>query len=324
MNYYITFLILLFAWPVTMMAQPLKNSSSETENSPVVKADQSEITKADLIQPVLDRKYATGNFNNSLQQTFTEKPALALLSSAILPGSGQLINNNWIRGGIYAALEITSVYLVLEYNNRGQQGERRYKNYADQNWSVTQYAEWLVDYHENNTLENPALGALEEMLEEIEGPAFDTSIDWENIDIEILREVERKTPFITPDNVRNSNFSHILPGYGSQQYYELISKYYQYQAGWKDYYAFHESNETNPYRIAPSGNYSSPQFYEGADLARQFNSDYRFSKNIFLLLVANHVVSAFDSYFTFQLKQNRLQAATSMAPNKFVTLKYHF
>ncbi|CAN5230074.1 hypothetical protein BH23BAC3_BH23BAC3_10650 [soil metagenome] len=313
--------LLLGILPLTLFSQPLKSvavNSFQNENNLHV-----EISKADLIQPILSRSFSADQFDNSLQQRFTENPGFALLSSAILPGSGQMVNNNWIRGGLYAALELTSIYFIVEFRNRGNRGEQRYENFADQNWSVTQYAKWLVDYHDINGLSNSHLAELRNMVGGLE-PAFDTSVDWQNINIDILRNVERGTPYITPDANQTSNFSHILPGYGSQQYYELIAKYFQYQAGWSDYYQHHQANDTNPFRIGRAGDKASPLFFEGATLAEQFNEDFRVSKNFTMVLIANHVISAFDSYFTFQLKQNRLQATTSAVPSSYLQLTYHF
>ena len=318
---HVLILVALFFIPLFVVSQPLKSLSDTSLNE--AEQNRTEFTKADFVQPILSRNFSDDHFNNSLQRRFTETPGLALLSSAVLPGSGQMINGNWIRGGIYAALELTSIYMMVEYSNRGRRGEQRYENFADRNWSVTQYAQWLVEYHDENNLSNPHLDQLRSMVDGIE-PAFDTSIDWQNINIDILRDVERRTPFITPDAVQTSNFSHILPGYGSQQYYELIAKYYQYQAGWSDYYGYHQSNDTNPYRISRDGGKASPLFSEGISLAEQFNDDFRVSKNFTMVLIANHVISAFDSYFTFQVKQNRIEATTSIVPSNYIKLSYHF
>lgn len=281
------------------------------------------VSEADLIQPVLMRSLPQETSGSTLQETFTRNPGFGLLSSGVLPGSGQFINKNWIRGGIYAALELASIYVVLEYNNRGERGEERYENFADQNWSVTQYAKWIVDYHEANGLDNENLEPLRNMVEDLE-PAFNTEEDWNAIDIDVLRDAEKRTQFVTPDNLSNSNFSHSLPAYGSQQYYELISKYYQYQAGWRDYYGYHETNNSNPFLISREGNNASTMFFEGASMARNFNSNFRTSKNFTILLIANHIVSAFDSYFTFKLKQNRLEATTTMSPSQYLQLRFHF
>ncbi len=308
--------------PLTINSQPLKSLSElslQTEKQSI------EVSRADLIQPILARSYSSDQYDNSLQKRFTEKPGLALLSSAIVPGSGQMVNNSWIRGGLYAALELTSIYFIVEYRNRGNRGKQRYENFADQNWSVTQYAKWLVDYHDIHGLNNPHLDELRSMVEGIE-PAFDTSVDWQNIDIDKLRNVERNTPFITPDAQQTSNFSHILPGYGSQQYYELIAKYFQYQAGWSDYGYDPDDSNPNPdiFLISRNGDTASSMFFEGASLAERFNEDFRVSKNFTMVLIANHIISAFDSYFTFQLKQNRLEATTSIVPSSYLQLTYHF
>lgn len=307
--------------PLIICSQPL--ISNLEKNRQTKQKQNLSLSKSDLIQPILQQNQSGSTNETGIRRLFTEKPGLALLSSGLLPGSGQLVNKNWIRGGLYAALEAAAIYMVIEFDNRGDRGKRRYENYADQNWSVTQYAKWLVDYHDANGLDNSALENLRSMVQELE-PAFDTDIDWNNIDIDILRAVERQTRFVTPDNLSNSNFSHILPGYGSQQYYELISKYYQFQAGWQDYYGYHEANSTSPYIISRDGSYASDMFFRGASLADDFNNDLRTSKNFTLILIANHVLSAFDSFFTFKLKQNRIQATTSMAPSRYIQLKVDF
>ena len=310
-------LLVLFSFclPLLMDAQPIVAQEGQ-------KNDVS-ISKSDILPSTLVLVQNSPEFDSGIQKLFTEQPGLALLSSGVLPGSGQFVNKNWIRGSLYAALEVAALYMVVEFDNRGDRGKQRYENYADQNWSVTQYAKWMVEYHDVNGLDNPALEELRTMVAGLD-PAFDTSIDWNNIDIDILRAVERNARFVTPDALSNSTFSHILPGYGSQQYYELISKYYQFQAGWKDYFDYHETNSTSPFLIARDGSYASSMFFRGASLADEFNNDLRTSKNFRMVLIANHVLSAFDSFFTFKLKQNRIQATTSMAPSRYLQLNVNF
>lgn len=302
--------------PCFLLSQPVKEHTTAAFN---LSSETAKVSKNDIVRPVLLRNYSNDFYDTPLQRNFTQKPGLAFLSSAILPGSSQMINKNWIRGGIYAAVEVATVYLVVDLNNRGKKNQRRYNNFADQNWSVTQYAQWIVNYHDYNGIDNPHIESLRTMVEGIE-PAFDTSVDWQNIDINILRDVERNTPFISSDaqqNIGSTNFSHTLPAYGSQQYYELVSKYYQFQAGWRDY-------NTEQFFIDPTGSNASDMFIRGATLAGEFNSNFRLSKNLRILLVANHLVSAFDSFFTFKLKQSQIQATTSMSPASIVSLNYVF
>lgn len=307
-------IILAVGLPSLLMSQILEEHQQTEERF---------ITKENFITPVLERSISPENIRNNLQRTFTDQPGLALLSSAIIPGSGQAVNRNWIRAGFYVAIEAASIYFTLDYRNRGQRGERNYEQYVDQNWSVVQYANWIINYHEMNGLSNPYLADLKKMMNGTSA-SFDTSVDWNKVDLELLRNAERNTPYIVTDDFVANNFSHTLPGYGSQQYYELVSKYYQFQSGWNDYYGFHQSNNTSPYQIDRNGKGASPMFYDGVRQAQQFNDDFRFSKNLLSLLIANHFISAFDSYFTFKLKQKSITTTTSVIPGQQFQLRYNF
>ena len=261
--------------------------------------------------------------SSRLDQAFLETPALAFLSSGLMPGSAQATQKNWLRAGAFFLIEAASIYLVLDYQQRGTDRRNSYEAFADQNWSVVQYANWLVEYHDVNNLNNPNLDALRNLVEGLE-PAWNTTADWSAIDIQILRAVERNTPYVTTDNLYAANFSHILPAYGSQQYYELIAKYYQFQAGWRDYinsdwrdYYF----DYPVYQIDRSGGNASPLFFEGALLADQFNNDFRKAGTYTLLLIGNHIVSAFDAYFSYTLEKNRATLAAGVLPGRQLSLK---
>lgn len=301
---------------------------SEINSSPVIKHSLNESKDYKLVTPVLMRNSSILNYkdeyfyrNGSEFQSF--------ISSLILPGSGQARNRSWWKAGLFFALEATTVYLFFDNRNDARIGERSYEQYANENWSVVQYSNWLIEYHDVNGLDNPHIDDLREMLVGIDA-SYNVNKDWEEVDINLLRDVERNTPYITTDQEAANNFSHTLPEYGSQQYYELIAKYYQYQGGWKDYNDFHSDlGHTGPlfnerYLIDRDGSYASPFFYEAVQMAEQFNSDYKSSNTFLSLLIANHVFSAFDAYFTFKLKQNRLRATSSLMPGKLIKLTYDF
>lgn len=285
-----------------------------------------------LITPVLLRhSYTTDSekTNADNAQRFFDKPGVGFVSSVVIPGSGQIANRNWFRAGLYMALEAISIYMIVDYRNRGINGEKRYERFADDNWSVVRYAEWLVNYHDIHSISNPYLAQLRSMLEGME-PTFDPSKEWNQIDITILRNVEKHTPYFTTDQLNALHFSHLMPRYGSQQYYELISKYYQYQAGWRDYHDYHDQlGHTNGsfqqrYFIDRNGVYASPFFFHGGVLSKQFNSDFRRSRTFTHLLIANHFISAFDAYFTISLKQNRINATSTLIPGEQLVITYSF
>jgi hypothetical protein len=188
------------------------------------------------------------------------------------------------------------------------------------------YSQWLVNYSAVHGLNN----GYETLASQVSGltPNFtDSRSDWRRVDINILRNVERLTPYIYAAG-RGSNFSHLLPNYGSQQYYELISKYYQYQPGWRDWYnqvTMGPENIENYIYMWNGQDQPFGLFYEGRDRAQQFNDNYRTAGNILKLLVVNHVVSAFDAYFTVRVKNTRLETQTNlMNPTRSVSLILHF
>ena len=320
------FSLIMLILPQLVQSQAVDNQQFSTI---IIESEPNDQNNLQIITPVLLR-------NNNLYQNFDKNnfsfwghSASNFFSSLILPGSAQAANKNWIRAGLFAAIEVVSIYMIVDFRNRGASGERRYEQFADENWSVVQYSQWLIDYHEVHGIQNPYLRDLENMIQEHEA-AFTPDVDWNKVDLTVLRDVERNTPYVTTDDFDASNFSHVLPDYGSQQYYELIAKYYQYQAGWRDYNNFHNSlghtgnlfNER--YLIDRNGAFASPMFYKGVDLSEQFNDDFRKSRHFTSLLIANHFISAFDAYFTLKLKQNRIQATSSVLPGQQLNIRYSF
>lgn len=323
---FITFTIILcfteLLWSQEIVSEVIIQSKTKT---PV----KTEFRKSDLITPVLLQSSLEQSSSTGFTSSLSSRAGYAFLGSAILPGLSQAVNKNWIRSGLFLAIEAASIYLAVDYQNRAKAGERNYENWADQNWSVVQYAGWLVEYHEVHNINNPFIDELSEMVTGAE-PAFNTSTDWSRVDLDVLRDVERNSPFIVTDDQTANNFSHTLPDYGSQQYYELIAKYFQFQAGWKDYDDFHdnlghtEDQYIQRYFIDRNGAYASSMFWDGVDRAQQFNDYYRTGNNFKLLLIVNHVFSAFDAYFSIRLKQNRLEATPSVMPGRQLNLSYRF
>jgi TM2 domain-containing membrane protein YozV len=134
-----------------------------------------------------------------------KSPFLGGIFSAIIPGAGQVYAGKYIEAGIFAVIEGTLITLAVVYNNKGNNQTNYFENYADQNWSVVRYAQWLNQYANANIAINP-----------------DNSLPpWERVNWTQLNAAEIG--------------SHKLPIHGTQQYYELIGKYDQYSPGWDDY-----------------------------------------------------------------------------------------
>lgn len=320
----ISFILIFLLLPVSVFSQ---NHDSEKISSVIIASNNQHLTFTD---PLLNQSSSYSGLEfNDLRYDTPGNAATSFFSSLIIPGSGQLANQKWWRAGLFLALEATGIYLAVDYRNKAMNGERTYELFADNNWSVVQYSNWLITYHEVNGIDNPYLENLKENVDNAQA-TFNTETDWNKIDISVLRQVERNTPYLTTDNLVANNFSHTLPDYGSQQYYELIAKYYQYQGGWRDYDAYHNNigNTGNffndRYLIDRNGAYASANFFEAVRIADNFNSDYRSSRFFASLLIANHFLSAFDTYFTIRLKQNKIEASSSVIPGQQLLVTYNF
>lgn len=270
---------------------------------------------------IRDFSYQSNADENEIKNLMQTQPGIAFLSSAILPGSAQAANGKWVRAGIYLATEAFSIVYYLNRTQTAKDQEQAYENFVHENWSVVSYAKWLVQYYETNGLSNNDLQQLKNQVNGAQADFSDTRNDWDKVDISLLQSIERKTPLVC-GSCSNGNFSHVLPAYGSQQYYELVSKYYQFEAGWRDFNPQTINNYNFQYDT--NGSFASPLFFLGAKKADEFNNNYRRAGNILSLLVVNHVVSAFDALFTIKLKNARLQGDADLMRADAFSLTVHF
>lgn len=320
----LAFLVLIFLNASLLVnAQTFQASSNEIllENSVIEKLEASSTISLEDFR-FIPQNDPFQNSGSSLLNAPRTKPVVALLSSAIIPGAGQAANGKWGRAAVYLLAEAVSIVYYIDRNNTAKRNERSYQEYANQNWSVLAYAQWLVDYSEANGIDN----GYEQLATQVEGlnPDFsNTTNDWAKVDIELVHSIEEKTPFYYPDRIA-STFSHPLQDYGSQQYYELMSKYYQFQGGWKDFHMDRTNDPTHLYRYPWNASMITENFIMGRDRAEEFNQNYRQAGNILKFLLVNHVVSAFDAYFTVQLKNSRIETQANLLKAESFSVTWHF
>lgn len=257
--------------------------------------------------------YQLTGWGGTWVEPFRKKPGVAFLGSFVVPGFSQAANEKWIRAAVYVLVEIAALVAHQSYLDRGRAGERSYINFVDQNWSVLKYAEWLVGYHQAL---NPNGGSItiNQLLNAgsnyVPGHYNYGPGDWPFINITALRELEKITKYDF-NSASSNTFSHLIPDYGSQQYYELASKYFQFGSGWRDY-------TTTPEQVNWSLSAMSPLFLQGAEKSRVFNDQLRTASRITSLILLNHVASAFDGYVTVRLK-NFEMSQNAQNSNRIVT-----
>jgi hypothetical protein len=249
---------------------------------------------------------ANDHNSSKIFDVFRTQPGAAFFGSLILPGFSQAVNEKWIRSTLYLIAEAGVLIAHQSYLNAGRDGEKAYRNFIDQNWSVQKYAEYVVDYNNRYNPDyqsNPlSINDLAHTNGSITSGDFSFGrADWGKIDLTKLRALENETKY--QKNSWNSSgatsFSHPLPNYGSQQYYELVAKYFQFGPGWRD---FSTSLETITWTLQDM----SDQFKDASDQSTSFNNSLRTASRLTSLIILNHVISAFDGYFTVKLKNFEL------------------
>ncbi|MCZ7556671.1 MAG: hypothetical protein M5R41_09760 [Bacteroidia bacterium] len=193
-----------------------------------------------------------------------KSPVLAGALSLILPGAGEVYAGSYLLAGLFAALEGAGWYYSIDANRRGDDATVIYQHYADQNWSVVKYAQWLNENAKNYPGGDKAV--------HIDINPDKSLPHWQRVNWEQMHTTEMAVP----------QFSHRLPDYGDQQYYELIGKYNQYSYGWNDKL---EGDYWNP----------SPNFLYYSGLRGDANRYYDRSSAIINLLILNHFLSAIDA-----------------------------
>ncbi len=276
---------------------------------------------------------------------------LAFGMSAVIPGAGQVYNRDWMKAAVAIAAEATVLVLYTSWRKQGVNGRDAYKAQAHAHWSPVQYAHWLNDYTKYlNQLPNARqVNALPVdipvLLAGIKFSQPDTWTPSERLAVHSLFQDIRRLERAVYHGETGAAFSHVLPFFGEQQYYELIGKYFQYAPGWGDYVALTREGrvtwiDENGEFIASiepeagaSGNTRpnvSERFYRYADDHASANTYLRRASRITTLLVANHVIAAIDAAIFARLHNRRvhlrfglledIHGGTYMAPQLRFTL----
>lgn len=227
-----------------------------------------------------------------------KSPVLSGVLSAILPGAGQVYNEDWWIAGIFVAVEAALITTAVVYDNKGDDQTEYFENYADDytnpdhNWSVVRYAEWMAEYQGAD-------------LSKIVISNDESLPPWERVNWAELNAAETG--------------SHNLPPHGEQQYYELIGKYHQYAGGWNDY-----TGGANNSQISPNFTYYSGQ--------RGIANDYYNNASTAIIGVyINHILSAAEAVWgatrfnsnlavNFRVEPFNFASGTELVP----TLKFKF
>ena len=157
---------------------------------------------------------------SEIDRSKLKKPLLGGAMSLLVPGAGEFYSDRFLKSAIFFAVEVAAITSAIAYNNKGNNQTTAFQNYAKQHWSAVDYATWINQNGANY---------------EVSGTTYptipinpNTSLpSWQRVDFTQINNWESLP--------HTEGFSHELPTYNTQQYYELIGKYSQFKYGWDTY-----------------------------------------------------------------------------------------
>ena len=207
-----------------------------------------------------------------------KSPILGATMSAIIPGAGQIYSKSFIKSAVFLAVEAGLWITYAVFQGKGNDQTTSYENYANQNWNMRKYAQWLKDQSFQRA-------------DQINMSADDYTL---RLQINYCEEI---------------NFSHQLPPPGEQQYYEVIGKYQNYVTGWStaDVTVINKNNYGTT-------KLSQVSFY--MDERQKANDYYNNGTTTLMVVVLNHLVSAVDGFLSVNSYNNKyvLKGGVSFQP----------
>ena len=203
-----------------------------------------------------------------------KSPWLAAGLSLVVPGAGEFYSESYWKAAAFFVIEVVAWSVAYSQDKKGDQQTDFYQDYAEEHWDTYRYARWTVDHASDI---HPGFGSTAE-YEAMFLPG--NQVDWA-----ILNQLERDL---------GEWYSHSLPPFGDQQYYELIGKYQQFYQGWDDadpglttYPGITSklANETTNFKYYSGERGKANEFYSAASTA-------------VTIVIVNHILSAIDAAWT--------------------------
>jgi hypothetical protein len=261
-KYYFLLLVITLILP----AYPQSSKINLTGN---LYADSKMLLEKNNVEPLPQLTFQTAN---------KKSPLLAGVLSFVLPGAGEFYNGEYLRTAIFVALEAAVITTAVIYDNKGDNQTDTFQKFADKNWSIVKYAEYLNRQQTDET-------------KHIDINSDESLPPWERVNWAQLNEAERA-----------GNGTHTLPPHGTQQYYELIGKYHEYIPGWTG-----DDNITNPPQIML--NYSK--------MRGQANDYYGVASTAVIGIYINHFLSILDAVWVTVSHNKSLAIKMRMEKNYY-------
>lgn len=197
-------------------------------------------------------------------------PWIAAGLSVVVPGAGEFYSESFWKAAGFFALDVAAWVFAYSYDKKGDRQTDTFQDFANHHWSVVRYA--------NYALENlaPSDGNYAGLIK----PGTENRPPWERVNWNVLNRMERDISA----TASGQYYSHTLPPYNDQQYYELIGKYPQFNQGWDD------AASTFVY-----GDPLTPYFRSYSEMRGKANDYYTSASTFVTVAIINHILSAADA-----------------------------
>lgn len=227
-----------------------------------------------------------------------KNPWIAGLLSLAVPGAGEWYCDSKIKGAVFFGVEVASWVTAHVYYKKGDHQTDMFQDFANEHYNASQYALWTLNHL---GVLNPDLAGDRGNYFNLIFPNGDTTggPPYRNINWDELNSMERDVAVV------GNNYTHELPYWGQQQFYELIGKYDQFSRGWDD------SGPDTPGNVNPILSTSKEMFLY-ASMRANANHYYDISAAFVSIAVINHFVSALDAFLTTKSHNRALHAEVNM------------
>jgi len=227
-----------------------------------------------------------------------EHGRLDLLQALLLPGLDQAQHGQWWKAAAFVGVEVGLLAAAGHLNARGKDLDADFRAFADAHWDYDRYVAWRM---------HPGEFALEEGYLDRNIPAEDLAAAATQEELDALFAATDNDEF----DPTGGEGSHILPGdylsgwsagdngawnhfslRKTQQFYEMIGKYAQFQRGWELYGA------DNGWEFAAQQPWDVQEFCDQSRSYMAMRSDSNdkliLADRLMGLVVLNHVASFLD------------------------------
>jgi hypothetical protein len=212
-----------------------------------------------------------------------KSPGKAFMYSLVVPGLGQYYSGSKIKPIVFLAVEVFGLSQAFKYHGNGDDITAEFEQFNRDHWNVDSvtYAIGDDDYLSYQAYLMSAYGTL------------------------------RPDTLDDPDLRRG--FTHILPDDKNQQYYEMTGKYHQFSWGWDDARLEGQTLEdliADPDGVPITTGLNVPLsdnrlIYEG--MRDNANKEYDKGMKMVFVIMGNHLISAFEAFFSTKRHNNRLK-----------------